>query len=296
MQILIIGSKGFIGSHAMCYFSTKHSVWGADIVNEYNEKNYFQVDSTNANFHTIFQSQPFDVCINCSGAASVPASLENPLRDFELNTNNVFKILSAIKLYSPECRFLNMSSAAVYGNPSVLPITEKQPLNPISPYGKHKLFAEEICREFYEMFTIRSLSLRIFSAYGEGLKKQFFWDLFKKSQSGSVIELWGTGNESRDFIYINDIMQVIELAIKNDYFYGNAVNVANQLEVKMADAAKMFFKQYNQNNNYFFNGKTREGDPLNWCADISIIKSWGYNPQFSLNDGLLNYTQWLRNI
>ena len=138
MKILVIGSKGFIGSHCVDYFSLKHEVWGCDVVLDYNASNYISIDSVDSDFLGVFQNNKFDVCINCSGAANVPFSLEKPFNDFKLNTLNVFKLLEAIRLYAPDCKFITMSSAAVYGNPESLPIYETSNRLPVSPYGYHK--------------------------------------------------------------------------------------------------------------------------------------------------------------
>ena len=110
-KILIIGSKGFIGSHLHQYLVNKQKaeIWGCDVVNDYTAKNYFVIDAGNSNFDEIFQEQPFGFCINCSGSASVPDSLLHPTRDFNLNTVNVFKLLEAIRKYAPGCKFLNIS-------------------------------------------------------------------------------------------------------------------------------------------------------------------------------------------
>ena len=184
MNILVIGSKGFIGSHMLQYFKEKeHMVFGCDVVVDYTQENYFLIDAVNANFKEIFDSNTFDVCINCSGAASVPDSIIHPMRDFELNVNNVFKLLDAIRKQQPSCKFINLSSAAVYGNPAVLPVKEDAALLPVSPYGLHKQMAESVLREFYTQFNISTLSLRIFSVYGPGLQKQLFWDLYRKMKT-----------------------------------------------------------------------------------------------------------------
>src|SRR5688572_14773670 len=115
LKILIIGSKGFIGFSVFTYLSKKHDyqVWGCDVVVDYTATNYFLIDASNSDFEEVFQQQPFSVCINCSGAANVPNSLLHPLRDYYLNTLNVFKILESIRKHAPACRFLNISSAAV---------------------------------------------------------------------------------------------------------------------------------------------------------------------------------------
>lgn len=142
MKILIIGSKGFIGSHCLDYFTNQgHTVFGCDVVVDYTAKNYFLVDATNANYQELFASKSFNVCINCSGAANVQDSITNPQRDFQLNASNVFSLLNAIRIHNATCKFINLSSAAVYGHPITLPVNENQTLNPISPYGFHKKYA-----------------------------------------------------------------------------------------------------------------------------------------------------------
>ncbi len=296
MTILIIGSKGFIGSHALRYFQALgHLVYGGDVVHDYTSENYFLIDASNADFKQLFASHSFDWVLNCSGAASVPDSVKNPMRDFELNTHNVYKMLNALHSTNQKAKFINLSSAAVYGNPPSLPITETQALKPISPYGQHKMYSEQICTQFYTFHNMRTISLRVFSAYGEGLKKQFFWDLFQKTKQNNTIELWGTGNESRDYIYIRDLVQAVECVFLNARFEGQAINVANGSEVPIKLAAETFMQFFHQAIILNFNQQTRVGDPVNWCADNSLLKSLGYKPQFSLETGLKNYFTWLQN-
>ena len=121
MKILIIGSEGFIGSHCVNFFSKKNTVYMSDVYNLI-KKNYFQQSPFNSNFDKLFKTHNFDICINCSGSANVNESFSNPSKDFELNTLNVSKIIEAIKNTSPFCKFINISSAAVYGDPEKLPI------------------------------------------------------------------------------------------------------------------------------------------------------------------------------
>lgn len=294
MQILIIGSKGFIGSYCLTYYRNKgHLVFGCDVAVDYIDGMYFLVDATNANYQEVFKSQHFDVCINCSGAANVQDSIKNPQRDFQLNTTNVFLMLDAIRLLNSSCKFINLSSAAVYGHPKTLPIKEKQELNPISPYGFHKKYAEEICKQFYQQFQISTCSLRIFSAYGPGLRKQLFWDLFKKADKNNVIELFGSGKETRDFIYIDDLVSVIENVIQNAKFRGESINVASGIELSIREVSETFASHF-KNKSVVFNDVTKIGDPNNWVADISILKSFGFKPRVDLKNGLNNYIEWIK--
>ncbi|UFH30874.1 NAD-dependent epimerase/dehydratase family protein [Chryseobacterium sp. C-71] len=297
MKILIIGSKGFIGSHAYHYFSRKHpETFGADVSVDYADNNYFNIDSTNSDYNDIFENHQFDVCINCSGAASVPDSLVHRLRDFTLNAQNVFKILDAIKKNNPLCKFINLSSAAVYGNPTNLPIKECDAISPVSPYGFHKKIAEEILEEFHQLFQISCCSLRIFSAYGVGLQKQLLWDISQKVKFQKDIELYGTGRETRDFINVEDILQSIELVIHNGDFNADVYNIANGVQVKIKDIAELILKELDFKGNLSFSGHEREGDPLYWVADITKLKTLGYTQQISIKEGITKYVQWAKDI
>lgn len=294
MKILIIGAKGFIGSHCVEYFSKENEVWQCDIVVDYNTPNYLLLDATNANYEEIFSTTNFDVCINCSGAASVPDSIKHPQRDFNLNTSTVFKQLDAIRTQSPQCKYVHISSAAVYGNPISLPVKENHPLVPISPYGRHKKMGEEIAEEFYTQFGLNTSSLRVFSAYGPGLKKQLFWDLYQKQKTTDNIVLYGTGKETRDFIYISDLVYAIDCIIKNGRFTGDVINVANGEELSIQKVAAVFYNHFHSKVTVSFGGEERKGDPINWVADNSKLQQLGYQQKTSIDKGLLNYVKWLK--
>lgn len=296
MKILIVGSRGFIGSHCVDFFSKEHEVWGCDVIMDYTSPNYISIDAVDSDFQDIFQQLKFDVCINCSGAASVPFSLEKPFNDFKLNTLNVFKLLEAIRLHAPECKFITMSSAAVYGNPESLPIRENDKRLPVSPYGFHKVMSEMICEEFHRYWGIKTCYIRIFSAFGPRLKKQLFWDMYNKVKTQPNLILWGTGNESRDFIYIKDLIQIIDLIVKKGKFEGEVYNAANGEQHKISEVAELFVKILGTHNTITFNNEVRKGDPLNWEADISSIKDLGYHRAYTLEQGIEDYVKWVKTL
>lgn len=294
MKILIIGSKGFIGSHCVDYFKSKgFKVFQAD-VNESLESNYYQIETHNSDFSLPFKENQFDVCINASGSAHVGFSFENPSKDFELNVVNVQKIVVAIRDYNPNCKLINFSSAAVYGNPQFLPITENSICKPLSPYGFHKLQSELLLTEYHKFFGLNTCSLRVFSAYGPRLRKQLFWDLYQKAIKSDFISLFGTGNETRDFIYIDDLLQIIDLVIQNSPFQGSIYNVASNQEITITHAAQIFLQEFSSNKKVVFNGEVKVGDPNNWLADIETLKNYGFKPQFNLHLGIKKYAEWLR--
>lgn len=298
MNIIIIGSKGFIGSYIYSEFIKDSSlfVYGCDVIHDYETPNYQIIDPTNADYLDIFQKFEFDICINCSGAASVPDSILHPLRDFQLNTVNVYKLLEAIHRFCPTCKYINISSAAVYGNPTSLPIQESQLLAPLSPYGKHKLYAEQICGQFTDFYNIDTCSLRVFSAYGIGLRKQLFWDLFKRSRGKKKIELWGTGEESRDFIDVRDIVEITKLLVRLSKFPFKVINVGSGVESTIKYVSELFFNILEEDIEISFSGETRQGDPQNWQSDISRLDYIGYRSFIGIKDGLNDYCKWLKKI
>jgi dTDP-glucose 4,6-dehydratase/UDP-glucose 4-epimerase len=294
MKILIIGSRGFIGSHLEKYFvKSSYEVFGCDIIEDIDRKNYIKVEAFSPDYGVLFKDQ-YDVCINCSGAANVSKSFEKVLYDFELNSVNVIRILDTIRNKNPQCKFINISSAAVYGNPSILPISEKNEPLPVSPYGYHKLITEKIMDEYFFIWNIKTCSVRIFSAYGNGLKKQLFYDISKKILTEKEIHLYGTGKETRDFIHIDDICFAFDCIISNDSFKSSKINVANGEQITIRNVINSFNDIWKHNKKIIFDGFEKKGDPINWCADISILKSYGYKQNVNINDGIKRYINWIQ--
>jgi UDP-glucose 4-epimerase len=298
MKIIIIGAKGFIGSNSIVFFEKKkYEVWKCGVSEANGDPKYFQVDRILPDYDHIFRSQSFDICINASGSRGVSFSNENPLDDFRMNVNNVYLLLNAIQKFCPNCKFINLSSAAVYGNPTVLPISESSNLLPLSPYGLHKMLAEQLVSNFYFLFKLKTCSLRIFSAYGPSLSKQIFWDIYQKANASvdKKVHLFGSGQETRDFIFIKDILLALDLIMHHDdgVFDGQIYNLASGIETKISDAASLFLKMINKNLSLQFNGVQKKGDPLNWRADMTKLSKLNFKVTTSLEEGLKEYYEWI---
>ncbi len=298
MNIIVIGSQGFIGQHLSRFLQNMPNaeVDKADIL-PLKAVDYTQLSPQNLDFSAIFRPKSYDVCINCAGAANVSLSFAQPQTDFDLNVQYVAALLESIRIFNPNCKFINLSSAAVYGNPAQIPVAETADIQPLSPYGFHKKMSELLCQEYAQCFGLRTVSLRIFSAFGEGLQKQLFWDIYQKTKNNSQeILLFGTGAESRDFIYVQDLCRAIWLIINDLEFLGQALNVANGQEILIKDAVQTLLQLLNYRGDFYFNGQTRIGDPLRWRADIERLKRLNYQPLFSLEAGLSNYAKWLQKL
>lgn len=296
MKVLIIGSRGFIGSHAVAFFKNKgYETWGCGISELIDEPYYFQVERFYPDYNNIFKLEKFDLCINASGAPGVSFSMEHPHDDFRMNVSNAYALLNAIRVFNPTCKFINLSSAAVYGNPLSLPIKETDTLNPLSPYGYHKMIAEQLVDQFNKVYQLRTCSFRIFSAYGPGLKKQLFWDIYQKSLKtfDGAIQLFGTGDETRDFVYIDDVLSAIFAVWQEDKFDGNIFNLASGEETTIKEAATLFLNELDPTIKLTFNNIQKPGDPLYWRADVTNLNKINFKTAISLKQGLNFYSQWL---
>ena len=295
MAILIVGSEGFIGKHLVEYFRER----GKDVlesdIRAVQKEHYIQVNPYDPDYDFIFANNDISLCINASGSANVKFSFTEPKIDFDSNTGTVFRILNAIRSNSKDCRFINLSSAAVYGNISVEPLREDAVCNPVSPYGFHKWYAELMCREFAQLFGLRTCSARLFSVYGEYQEKLLFWDMWMKYQKdNSSIELFGSGNEARDFLYVKDVAKALDIISENDDFNGGIVNVASGKATNIKEAAGIFFNKINQEAVFKFSNTSKLGDPDILAADTSKLKSYGFTPAYELKEGLEKYVQWLK--
>lgn len=294
MTILILGASGFIGNACYEHFSKQHAVSGVDLIDHYSKGLILETET--GVIEQLIRDKQFQVIINCAGSANIQKSFSDPKADFLSNTAYVERVLVSLKDHSPHTQFINISSAAVYGNPTQLPVSELADTHPLSPYGTHKLMSEELLSEYNRLFKIPTSSVRIFSAYGTGLKKQFFYDLYQRFHSDpKQITLFGTGYESRDFIFISDLVEALDLLITKAAFKGEVYNLASGVESFIHESASLFAGILNYSGKIHFSNEQLEGYPLNWQADISKLKSLGFEPAITLQEGLRRYAQWLKN-
>ena len=298
-NVLITGASGFIGNKLSELFC-RHgfAVLGWDRIASSGVFPVVCVDlgDTDAVVRQLDDFRP-DIIIHCAGSADVGKSVQNPEADYHGNVTLTHNLLFAMhQLNMVKTRFVFLSSAGVYGNPVSLPITEDMPLCPMSPYAVHKVMCEDLCRYFVKNYGMDIKIARIFSAYGVGLRKQIFWDMYNKARNTGRLDMFGTGNESRDYIHVEDVIQALYL-LATQPSDEMVFNVANGEEVTIRQATELFaaFADVEQDN-IAFNGVVREGDPLNWRADISRIKSLGYAKTVNMKDGLAAYVQWAKRL
>ena len=297
-SVLVTGVAGFIGRYIARHFSAQGwSVIGIDnsppeIAPLHNLKAYHQLKLPDQSFHHLLKEYSPNVLIHCAGRASVDLSIINPDIDFQSNTALTFEILNALRINAPSCRFIFLSSAAVYGNPESLPIRENQHCSPISPYGFHKLQSEQLCLEFTKVYGVQTASMRIFSAYAPGLRRQVLWDICRQAIYQPIVKLKGSGQESRDFIHALDIAKALMVVATSAPMEGEAYNIASGREVTVAELANLVFESLDYQGTVEFDGIVPVGTPLNWQADVTKLASLGITNFSSLERGVNVYTNW----
>ena len=298
--VLITGVAGFIGRYAARYFSRQGwQVIGTDNSPPENVPTadlaeYQRLQLPAPEFHSLLQTHNPDTLIHCAGRASVPLSVADPAADFYSNTVLTFNLIDALRINAPACKFIFLSSAAVYGNPSKLPIAETHSVSPISPYGFHKLQGEQICLEFAKIYKQPTASIRIFSAYGAGLRRQVMWDICQKAISQETLILQGTGKESRDFIHALDIAKALMAVSDRAPMKGEVYNLGFGQEVSIVELSKIVLKSLGKKSVPLFDGVVPTGNPINWRADISKIESIGFSPTVPIEQGIISFVNWCK--
>lgn len=231
-----------------------------------------------------------ELVFHAAGGSSVGASVADAEGDFARTVLSLRETLGFLQQAAPQARLVYPSSAAVYGAASSAPLPESAPLKPISPYGRHKLQAEaEIAASGLE-----AVILRFFSLYGPGLRKQLLWDLARRLATGpSELELSGTGEETRDFLYIDDAVRLVGLAAslevaKSPLF----LNGGRGEPITVRRAAEALARALGRHAAIGFSGETRAGDPAALVADVSMARSLGFLPESDFEAGAAAFARW----
>ena len=299
MKIVVTGASGFIGSavakglvatdaRVIACVSPKGLRGGEKVDRIYNG-----MLGGPCFWQLLYDEKP-DWIVHCAGSASVCASISNPDLDHASNVVLTRNIYACVAASSPRTRIIFMSSAAVYGQPEGLPINESTQCNPISPYGRHKQKCEEIGDWFRDHRGMNITNLRIFSAYGPGLTKQVLWDIYQKSVNGDDVELVGDGAETRDFVYIQDVANLVNHIVNTSHWNQNVLNVASGETVTIRQVAEQFLSELGYRGQLRFSGTIPLGSPRFWSADNTKLSRLELGPSVALEKGLREYVRWIK--
>ncbi|NIM89566.1 MAG: NAD-dependent epimerase/dehydratase family protein [Candidatus Aminicenantes bacterium] len=311
MICLVTGAAGFIASH-LCRRLVKEGfmVVGVDSFNDSYPK-WIKED----NIHDLLQGKNFefiakgvenvdlkkllkrvDFVFHLAAQAGVRTSWG---QNFEVYTKNNIqatqKLLEAAK-ETPLKKFIYASSSSVYGLCPDLPMTEKSPLHPLSPYGVTKLAAEQLCFLYFKNYGIPTVSLRFFTVYGPGQRPDMAFHIFYKALSeDKEITVFGDGKQTRDFTYIDDIIEA-NIASLEMAKTGEVYNIGGGHQEKLEDVFPIMEK-ISQKKIRIRKTERQKGDVPHTFALIEKAQhDLNYSPKTPLMDGLKEEWLWLQRL
>lgn len=300
---LVLGAGGFLGSYiAELCRRLDYKVYGISRGAVHPPgpfSRYIASDIETADLDGLLKDSNIDYCFHFAAPSSVANSIVSPFGDFMGCLPGTARLLDALRRNQPNCHIILASSAAVYGNPVSLPISELSDVSPISPYGCHKLLAENLAKEYSRIYHLRISVMRIFSAYGVGLRKQLLWDACNKTlvalkARDSTVHFSGTGCETRDFIHAQDVAKAALLIAQNESSEFNIYNVGSGQETSIRHIIELIASKLDANVRIEFPGQSCFGVPSNWRADISKLCRIGYTPTSTLEKGVCDYVEWVK--
>ncbi|MCD4653371.1 SDR family oxidoreductase [bacterium] len=297
---LITGGAGFIGSHIVEYLATQtnHKITVIDNLLTGSMKNietfqkrirFLKYDITDTSrLEEIFND--VDYVIHQAALPSVPRSIEDPIKSNWNNINGTLNLLVAAK-NAGITRFVAASSSSVYGSEPTLPKIETLPTIPKSPYALTKLATEHYCRLFHSIYGLETVSLRYFNVFGprQNPKSQYsaVIPLFiSKLLNAEPVIIHGDGEQTRDFTYVENVVQANLLACTAPDAAGKAYNIGCQHRTSINQLFDHISKLVGKTAKPMFT-EARTGDVKHSLADISAAKSTlNYHPRISVEDGL----------
>ena len=307
-KIVITGGAGFIGSHIAealvpdhevliidnldPYYSPALKQKNLDAIRERGDFTFIKGDITDLALMKNVINDTVDYVYHEAAQAGVRISVEDPFKPNHSNVIGTLNILQA-SLDAGVKRVINASSSSVYGKVQYLPFDEKHPTQPISPYGVSKLAAEHYCRVFYEVYGIPTVSLRYFTVYGPRMRPDLAITIFTgKMLRNEPITVFGDGEQTRDFTYIDNIVKMNVKFLTTSSGDGKSVNIGGGKGISVNDLIGYLVKITKSSSKLFYSDKQR-GDAEHTLADISLAKDLiGYNPEISIEEGLSRYIEW----
>jgi UDP-glucose 4-epimerase len=251
-----------------------------------------------ASLELLLQGGAPDTVFHLAGGSAVGPSFQNPLEDYERTVTTTANLLDWVRRRAPQAHVVAVSSAAIYGAGHDAPIDERTPYAPFSPYGYHKAVMEMLCRSCAQNFGLRTSIARVFSAYGEGLRKQLLWDLCSRLVAAPrELVLDGTGDERRDWLHVGDVARALDAvsqAPAPPQAECNVFNVGAGVGHSVDQVARQLITAWGSDCTLRFSGRVRAGDPRALVAEPARLMALGFAPATSLEQGLAAYVRWFR--
>ena len=325
MKVLITGAAGFIGMHTVQKFALLgYEVVALDNINAYYETqlkydrlaqlgikkssleynkiitgstniSFVQLDIQDAgNLNVLFSNKKFDLVIHLAAQAGVRYSITNPRDYVDSNIIGFYTILEACRNFQVK-HLIFASSSSVYGNTDSIPFSEDQNTDcPVSFYAATKKSNEVMAHAYSELYQLKITGLRFFTVYGPWGRPDMAPVLFAKAGiEKEPIKVFNNGEQSRDFTYIDDIVQGIVLVVEDKTVLKNyeILNIGNGKPVSLMDFIHLLEKELKTSFKYNFMS-SQKGDVKVTYSDTTAITKLGYKTTTSLEEGIPKFVKW----
>jgi UDP-glucose 4-epimerase len=315
MNILVTGGAGFIGGHIAERFVAD----GHDVVVLDNLDAFYDVDIKR---HTIevcrehaadgAGSYEFvdgdvrdadlvadlvadvDYVYHQAAQAGVRPSVENPRKYDEVNVDGTLNLLDAARDTGIE-RFVMASSSSVYGKPQYLPYDEDHPTTPVSPYGASKLAAERYACAYSEVYDLPAVALRYFTVYGPRMRPNMAISNFvSRCLNGEPPVIYGDGTQTRDFTFIEDIIEANVELLETDAADGEAINVGSTDNIEIKTLAEEIRDQLAPGLELAYEERHDADAEHTHASTERAEELLGYEPSYTIREGVSAFIDWYR--
>jgi len=308
--VLVTGGAGFVGSHLVDRLATegkklyvldnlssgrRDNISGQNVnLVQGDIRNARLVDTLVKKSDIVFHLAEYIPETSSYGSGHViKYSVENPLLDFDVSCRGSLTILDKCRRYDKEIVFT--SSAAVYGENKNAPMNEDSPTAPSSPYGASKLCAETYMVLYSKLYNMPVTVLRFCNIYGPRQRKYLMYDiLLRLMENPKKLKILGTGMGQRDFIYVDDAINAMLLAVRSQKSNGVVFNVGTGTSVSIREAVGVILRVIGIQPEISFTQASWKGDVKKLGANVDRIRKLGFQPKYSLENGLKETIDWFK--
>ena len=310
MKILITGGAGFIGSH-LCdkYIKNGDTVLCLDnfmngnlmnIRHLLNYRNFKLINGDIRDFDLLEKMmRDVDAVFHLAAQIHVDRSIIEPKLTYEINVLGTQNILEVARMYDVE-KVIHASTSEVYGSAQYALMDEKHPLNAPHPYGASKIAADRMCYAYIETYGMNICIMRPFNLYGPRQKDSGYGgaiSLFtKRVLSNMPPIIYGDGEQTRDYTYIDDIVDAYDIILNNKPIR-EPINFGTGKEIKIIDLANEIIELCGKKGNIKpVHVEPRPGEVQRLIANISKAKELlGWKPNYTIEEGLKKFIDWYKN-
>jgi UDP-glucose 4-epimerase len=308
MKILITGGAGFVGSH-LCEKYTKKgdtvlcldNFMNGNLMNIrhlLNYRNFKLIQGDIQNYDLLEKiMRDVDAVFHLAAQIHVDRSIIEPKLTYDINVLGTQNILEIARVFDVE-KVVHASTSEVYGSSQYAPMDEKHPLNAPHPYGASKIAADRMCYAYIETYGMNICIMRPFNLYGPRQKDSGYGGAIsiftKRVLSNMPPIIYGSGEQTRDYTYVDDIVEAYDLILNHKKPIREPVNFGTGVDVKINDLAAKIIRLCGKDLTPV-HVEERPGEVNRLIADITEAKKLGWTPKYSLDMGLEKFVDWYRN-